>query len=123
MATSDNLYTARYIARECGIIDENSENEFNCLEGDRFFYLVKGIICSKCKSESCYCPQNRYFAKKFGRKMREPTLGDMMAFRKIRKNLKLIANATPIHKIALMIGLKEQGEVVAVLGNGFHFYF
>ena len=118
MTTGDNLSSARAVAQECGIIDPNLENENSCLDGEHFFKIIKGIICSKCKSESCYCPQNNYYARRFGRKIRVETLGDMMAFRKIRRNLSIIANATPAHKLALMIGLKEQGEIVAVLGNG-----
>lgn len=118
MTTGDNLSSARAIAQECGIIDPNSDNEHFCFEGEHFYKMIRGIICSKCKSESCYCPQNNYCVRKFWRKMRVETLGDMMMFRKMRRNLSIIANATPEHKLALMIGLKEQGEIVAVLGNG-----
>ena len=45
-------------------------------------------------------------------------MGNKRAFRKIQKQLKVLARSTPEDKYLLVTGLREEGAVVAVTGDG-----
>ena len=51
-------------------------------------------------------------------KIKYDTIVNKDYFKKIIKNLKVIARSKPIHKYALVLGLKELGYVVAATGDG-----
>ncbi len=53
-----------------------------------------------------------------GKKIRKDTIKNQEAFDKIWKNLKVLARSRPEDKYALVIGLKERDNVVAVTGDG-----
>lgn len=44
MVTGDNLLTARAIAKECGIISNDSSLEFEVMEGKDFRKAVGGLV-------------------------------------------------------------------------------
>ena len=48
----------------------------------------------------------------------ENEIGNKKAFRDIAKNLKVLARSTPEDKYMLVTGLKDEGKVVAVTGDG-----
>ena len=104
MVTGDNLDTAIAIAREAGILSNAPESD---------------------KSSRFRCMTGADFRKHFGG-LREEIVGgekreiinDVHAFREIVKELKVLARSTPMDKYILTTGLKNEGSVVAVTGDG-----
>ena len=103
MVTGDNLDTARAIALNAGILkDEDEANKkYACMEGKEFREVCGGL--KKLNEE--------------GGKLKEE-IGNKKAFRDIAKNLKVLARSTPEDKYMLVTGLKDEGKVVAVTGDG-----
>lgn len=46
MVTGDNKDTARAIARQCGLIDDNDKDVL-IIEGPKFIELTGGIVCKR----------------------------------------------------------------------------
>ncbi len=110
MVTGDNLITAKAIARECRIIDENfKESADSILEGPDFYERLGGLICKTCKQDSpCNCkPEDVVEGVK-----------NQTAFKALYKSLRVLARSRPEDKYLLVTGLKEMGDVVAVTGDG-----
>jgi Ca2+ transporting ATPase len=107
MVTGDNRDTALAIAKECGIIEEETED---CvLTGEEFYDRVGGLYCKNCEQDSpCKCDEKKV---KEGVKNQEE-------FHKIWKHLDVLARSRPEDKYLLVTGLRELGEVVAVTGDG-----
>jgi P-type Ca2+ transporter type 2B len=61
MVTGDNIITARAIAKEIGLLNE--EGSFLALEGPEFNEKVGGIVCKKCKTATCDCPTTKKAAE------------------------------------------------------------
>lgn len=104
MVTGDNKITARAIALECGIIkklEQGEFKEFQVMLGKRFFEFVGGYQTEEDKN---------------GKKTFKVTYGDK--FRKIYKHVKVLARSRPEDKLTMVIGLRENGNVVAVTGDG-----
>ena len=140
MVTGDNIQTAHAIAKECNIIDSKSAlvNEFETEEeslshppieinGDTFYEIIGGLICSTCgkTSNDCKCPKTNaeaeQISKKFNipiQKLKNDTIKNKENFKKIVSNLRIMARSKPIHKYALVVGLKELNYIVAVTGDG-----
>ena len=140
MVTGDNIQTAHAIAKECNIISstcaltKDSENEDQNLSnppieinGDVFFDIIGGLICSTCDkpSNDCKCPKTNAEAEQISKKLNIPvqnlkndTIKNKENFRKIVSNLRIMARSKPIHKYALVVGLKELNYIVAVTGDG-----
>lgn len=58
MVTGDNKITAKAIAKECNILnDENSKHSYSVMEGKDFNDLVGGLVWKKCgsKTQECQC--------------------------------------------------------------------
>ena len=160
MITGDNIITATYIAKECGILGdeidlnnlESNDIEINCekmnddnlktkekyiqkllsdrpyaLSGNSFYQIIGGLFCENCKEEttSCQCPKTENEAKKRAeknkteiKKVKNDKIKNMKNFVKIITRLKVLARSQPLHKYALVLGLKELNKVVAVTGDG-----
>ena len=140
MVTGDNIQTAHAIAKECNIISstcaltKDSENEKENLSnppveinGDVFYDIIGGLICSTCgkASNDCKCPKTNAEAEQISKKLNIPiqklkndTIKNKENFRKIVSNLRIMARSKPIHKYALVVGLKELNYIVAVTGDG-----
>ena len=120
MVTGDNKITAYSIAKEINLIKEKDDSLI--LEGPEFFKLIEGIVCLNCKEkEICDCVRNKYeLAKKENKnkKIRKDSIKNLSAFEKIAKKLKVLARSRPEDKYALVIGLKQLGNVVSVTGDG-----
>ena len=127
MITGDDINIAEAIAKNAGIIrrDEN----YLSITGKQFIERIGGIVCRICTMEidKCSCPKTIGQArKKFGdigdeellKKVKKERVHDMEAFQEIIKNLKVIARARSIDKYALVLGLRELENVVAVTGDG-----
>ena len=54
MVTGDNIITAKAIAKDVGIVEQ--DKEFLAMEGPDFNKLVGGVVCSKCRTAICDCP-------------------------------------------------------------------
>jgi len=120
MITGDNIDTAISIARQSNII---RNNDFTALEGPSFFNQIEGIYCVSCKEQTniCNCPKNEKEAEERNldpEKIKKEKIRNISNFRNIVKNLKVIARARPLDKYALVLGLRELDNVVAVTGDG-----
>ena len=116
MVTGDNLETAIAIAKEAGIIlstpsdqpttgggmskNKSNSSRFRCMTGAEFRKHVGGLR-----------------EEMVGGEKRE-VIGDVHAFRDIVKELRVLARSTPLDKYILATGLRNEGNVVAVTGDG-----
>ena len=103
------------------------ENQPKALTGNSFYNAVGGLICDVCKLETnlCKCPKTEgeaeQIAKKTGtekKKIKKDVIKNMPYFQKITENLRVMARSQPLHKYALVLGLKTLKNVVAVTGDG-----
>ena len=97
------------------------------LTGNSFYNIVGGLICEECKKETnfCKCPKTEAEAKQIAKetkqeqkKIKKDAIKNIDNFKKITENLRVMARSQPIHKYALVLGLKSLGSVVAVTGDG-----
>ncbi len=83
---------------------------------------IGGVICANCKmKEECDCVRNRIELSKpenNGKKIRKDTIENQAEFDKIWVKLAVLSRSRPIDKYALVVGLRERGNVVAVTGDG-----
>jgi len=117
MVTGDNLLTARAIARECGIIDGENKDSI-VMNGADFILAVGGVVCSVCRTKVCDCPTDKETAKETKKKIRVDTIFNGEEFDRIINNLDVLSRSRPEDKYALVTGLIERGNVVAVTGDG-----
>lgn len=102
MVTGDNIDTARAIAVKCNIIGkEQLDDDEVCMEGPAFFDTVGGL--KKVKLEN-------------GKEKEE--VGNMRRFAQIEKKIRVLARSRPEDKYLMVTGLRQQGAVVAVTGDG-----
>ena len=102
------------------------------LLGNTFFRAIHGLYCGSCKKDtkSCKCAKTqaeadkkKEEAKNRGQKIDVPVLDetireeDMPTFKALVKNLRVMARSQPIHKYALVLGLKKLNLVVGVTGK------
>ncbi len=112
MVTGDNKMTAIAIAKDCNILSafyQLNDEDFSVMEGPAFFIKVGGLYCKNCKQDTpCKC----------SKKDVNEGVKNMGVFKKIRKNLRVLARSRPEDKYLLVTGLKECGDLVAVTGDG-----
>ena len=103
------------------------ENQPKALTGNSFYNSVGGLICEVCQEDTnlCKCPKTESEAiqlaeKKGGpqKKVKKDVIKYMDNFKKVTKNLRVMARSQPLHKYALVLGLKSLKNVVAVTGDG-----
>ena len=96
------------------------------LTGNSFYNLIGGLICDVCKKDTnlCRCPKTESEAKQFAKMtgikkdIKKDVIKNISNFKKITENLKVMARSQPLHKYALVLGLKSLKNVVAVTGDG-----
>ena len=97
------------------------------LTGNSFYNAVGGLICEVCKLETntCKCPKTEAEAKQIATMnntkpapVKKDVIKNMNNFIKLSKNLCVMARSQPIHKYALVLGLRSLHNVVAVTGDG-----
>ena len=102
-------------------------NQPSALTGNSFYNAVGGLICDICKDETnlCNCPkteseakQNAERTKTEPKSVKRDVIKDMERFKKVTEKLKVMARSQPLHKYALVLGLKALKNVVAVTGDG-----
>ena len=128
MITGDDKKIAEAIAKNAGIINPNEK--YTSLTGEEFVKAIGGIVCKTCTmpTEQCSCPKTLGQAKlKFKNidneedllsRLKKEKVHDMDSFEKIIKDLRVIARARAVDKYALVLGLRELDNVVAVTGDG-----
>jgi len=103
------------------------ENQPKALTGNSFYNAVGGLICEVCQADTnlCKCPKTdseaEQIAKKTGepkKKVKKDVIKNMDNFQKITEKLRVMARSQPLHKYALVLGLKSLKNVVAVTGDG-----
>ena len=102
-------------------------NKPKAITGNTFYVAIGGLMCSSCNSDSerCKCPKTQAEARQIGRisnkeniKVKNDIIKNKKNFIEIIKNLKVLARSQPKHKYALVLGLKELNQIVAVTGDG-----
>ena len=115
------------ISRKEEYIKNLVENQPKALTGNSFYNCVGGLICEVCQLETnlCKCPKTESEAEQMAKKNKEPkkkvkkdVIKDIQNFQKITQNLRVMARSQPLHKYALVLGLKSLKNVVAVTGDG-----
>ena len=113
--------------RKEGYINKLIRDMPYALTGNSFYNIIGGLICQVCKKESnyCKCPKTEAEAQELAEKnktepkeIKKDRIKDLNNFSKIIKNLKVLARSQPIHKYALVLGLKTLNKVVGVTGDG-----
>lgn len=117
MVTGDNIDTARAIAIKCNLVSPD-DKEALVMEGTEFIRRTGGVVCKRCRVFACDCPRDRESAKKVGKPVRVDTIKDAEAFDAIYPKLYVMARSRPEDKYALVTGLIERDNVVAVTGDG-----
>lgn len=117
MVTGDNKITAKAIAIECRIVDPNNPNSL-VMEGIEFNAQIGGVVCKVHRTKECDCPRDKETSKRLGKEIRIDTILNGENFDKIYPNLDVLARSRPEDKYALVLGLVERGNVVAVTGDG-----
>ena len=97
------------------------------ITGNTFFAAIEGLYCEVCGEDTglCQCPKTEAEAidiaaktKREKKEVKKDAVKNMEAFKKLTKNLRVMARSQPLHKYALVLGLKTLGNVVAVTGDG-----
>ena len=96
------------------------------MTGNTFYNAIDGIFCQVCGKDTnlCRCPKSEAEAEELAKNgqpklpVKKDAIRNMENFIKISTNLLVMARSQPIHKYALVLGLKELGNVVAVTGDG-----
>ena len=109
-------------------IEEKKERHINelllnkpfAITGNSFFTAIEGIYCETCGKDSslCKCPKTEIEAKELMKKgdkdkkgIKKDAIKNMDNFKKLTKNLLILARAQPLHKYALVLGLKSLGNI------------
>ena len=108
-------------------INKLLENKPRALTGKSFYTAIGGLICEICTKSTnmCQCPKTEAEAKSHAEKfktkempVKKDIVKNMDNFRILIKRLRVMARSQPIHKYALVVGLKALKNVVAVTGDG-----
>jgi len=103
------------------------ETKPKALTGNSFYLAIGGLICSTCGKDTnlCKCPKTEAEAEQIANKtgkekqpIKNDTIKDKNKFQELTRNLKVMARSQPLHKYALVLGLKEMDKIVAVTGDG-----
>ena len=117
MITGDSKNTARAIALECHILDEEFDPEWGVMEGAEFQKITGGTICKNCRQAVCPCPRDSKKAVN-GEELREDVVQNLEVFEFLVSRLDVLARSRPQDKYTMVTGLKQMGHVVAVTGDG-----
>ena len=108
-------------------IKELISNPPQAITGNSFYNIIEGLICEECEIDTnlCKCPKTEAEAKQIAKEtntdpkpIKKDKIKNIDNFKKIISNLKVMARSKPMHKYALVLGLKTLGHVVAVTGDG-----
>ena len=103
------------------------KNKPKAITGNTFYTAIGGLICKVCNLDTnlCTCPKTKAEADQIAKKNNEEpkeikcdTIKNKDRFVELTQNLRVMARSQPIHKYALVLGLKEMEKIVAVTGDG-----
>ena len=103
------------------------KNQPKALTGNSFYNVIGGLICEVCNLDTnlCKCPKTESEANNLAKlngtdpqPIKKDKVQNLDNFKKITEKLKVMARSQPIHKYALVLGLKSLKNVVAVTGDG-----
>ena len=86
------------------------------MTGNSFYAAIGGLICQTCGKDTnkCRCPKTEAEAKEMAKRfnteqksIKKDKVKDMKTFTKLIKRLRVLARSQPIHKYALVLGLKS----------------
>ena len=112
-------------------IDKILIDQPKILTGNTFYKIIGGIFCKECDKDInlCECPKTDEEARQMAENqlendsvdkicdIRNEQIRNIKNFQMLLRNLKVIARAEPIHKYALVLGLKALNNIVAVTGK------
>lgn len=102
MVTGDNITTAKAIAVQAGILlPHQVDDDDMCMEGREFSERVEGLI--EVTDE---------------KGLKKECIKNVFEFNQIKNGLRVLARSTPQDKYLLVTGLRNDGSVVAVTGDG-----
>ena len=113
--------------RKQDYINELLKTKPRAITGNSFYTCVGGLICEVCQKDTnlCKCPKTAAEAKEWAAKRNEEpkpvkkdVIRNMDNFKTITNNLNVMARSQPLHKYALVLGLRSLKNVVAVTGDG-----
>ena len=113
--------------RKQDYINELLKTKPRAITGNSFYTCVGGLICEVCQKDTnlCKCPKTAAEAKEWANKRQEEpkpvkkdVIRNMDNFKTITNNLNVMARSQPLHKYALVLGLRSLKNVVAVTGDG-----
>ena len=119
-AMNDNI-------RRQGYISELLRDKPKAITGNSFYTVVGGLICEVCQKDTnlCKCPKTAAEAKELANRngeepkpVKKDVIRNMDNFKTITNNLNVMARSQPLHKYALVLGLRSLRHVVAVTGDG-----
>jgi len=98
----------------------NKSTDTNSLvmNGSDFIEKIGGIVCKNCKTKICDCPTDEDTSLKLKKPIRVDTVANGAAFDEIIHRLDVMSRSRPEDKYAMVVGLIERGNVVAVTGDG-----
>jgi Ca2+ transporting ATPase len=108
-------------------IDKLMEVQPYAMTGASFYAAVEGIVCQTCgeDTQTCKCPKSEAEAEEIAKHnnnikpvIKKDAIRNLENFKKISTNLLVMARSQPLHKYALVLGLKALENVVAVTGDG-----
>ena len=108
-------------------INELLRTKPRAITGNSFYTAVGGLICEVCQKDTnlCKCPKTAAEAKELALRNKEEikpikkdVIRNMDNFKTITNNLNVMARSQPLHKYALVLGLRSLRHVVAVTGDG-----
>ena len=108
-------------------IKELLKNPPQAITGNSFYNIIEGLICEECEIDTnlCKCPKTEAEAKQIAKEtktkpkpVKKDKIKNIENFKIIINNLKVMARSQPMHKYALVLGLKTLNHVVAVTGDG-----
>ena len=116
-------------SRKKDYIEQLLKNQPRALTGNSFYNCIGGLICEVCQKDTnlCSCPKTEAEAKERQKKkgegaeiepVKKDNIKNMNNFMKITEKLNVMARSQPIHKYALVLGLRELKNVVGVTGDG-----
>ena len=117
--TNDPLKSAKHI-------EDLLEIKPYAMTGNSFYTAIEGIYCKICglDTQECKCPKSEAEANELAKDgspkkpVKKDAIRNMDNFTKITANLLVMARSQPLHKYALVLGLRALDNVVAVTGDG-----
>ena len=96
------------------------------ITGNSFYTAIEGIYCKICGLDTaeCKCPKSEAEAEELAKDgspkkpVKKDAVRNLENFEKISANLLVMARSQPLHKYALVLGLRQLDNVVAVTGDG-----